>query len=1292
MFPTGKLYLHRLLRLVEFYRSASRMTNSKNKTLSVLFVVLMLGAIAPLTSSFNNSGLSSIVNDFVPSDLAANQIPLSRVAFVAPDPTSYVDEFAYMAAVPTSIFYFNDTQYISPLIYSDGSDSEHWLLDDWTGYLGRNDGVTQAVAIGDFSESYLTQLQHETGAKIYPRITGDSATRIASLLALNGWSTSTTAVVALLKEDFNTPTLITGSASHTFQNQPSEVSEFGGTVTYGAPSSITFTPPTWAGWIEGRFNWTGNELLTHELIDPNGEVVDYSVFNQVYFSRQVGYVVTPVPLNFWLPKTVDGTWTMNITSDTDTTTTMVNEVVSHPGYRQTVNVPTNAKWFNVSLLWDNVATDLNLALVDPNGRLVMWAPAGSILSNPGREVVNLPYPMAGDWTIIAAWMDANEEQNNINLSWEISRIPADLQAYMESAANAAVLASLLNCPLLYVLEDEIPTDTESVLNRLGVNDIYLVDPYDQQGAGLSTLLGAHGTLYNIQSHSDLTSLIKSLSGSQDIVVTVPVGDGSEFFAPAAFSAAAHGSPIFSLCGNANVLTTRAEETWAPYLIGPEINNIYVIHKYENRAENGWYDERIPNKFSMMASEAQFETFLTSRGAYNSSSSQPVVVVSPDSLVPLSFDRSLQSHFNPGRIPATSPTMASVLINRGLLHRFLFLEAEQADTSLVSMYAYTDGATFVDNNYDYHVLFQIEDTTSPLENLGFSIESHVGQNEVFETLGSQVAFWSLSTHGTLTELPRDPPDRPNGVGYFSMRTTDAPYGFEDSLAVRESPSDANLLVNPVAFPDVVNHVIKSSHDLDAAVGNIGSPIVILTACLLGGTQMPLMLMEHGAVAVTASPRTVYFQPAGMLSVLLTESLCGGSTVGEALSSGLALTSIDYSDPLVGRDPRDYANQQVIFGDPSIRLFEPTSSPYIDPVDPLETGFGSHVPGHGIRWIAALGASSYLPSSLSSLGADFRYYESTNYTEFVQLLPLRKVVLVEPGTLSNLGSNLASTSIQLKSFIENGGVLVILGVTAPIDWLPWPIIYQSIGSGTSITIEDSSHPLLSSPNMLNSTVDYNGHFSSVWANFSAIATDGLNPIVVAGVIGSGKLALTTTSPTGVEQVHTIENAISWAGYPSITLNEISLSQRIIWAGDQVTIRFRLTDLVGNGIGSASLSVLINSSQIDTFDAGDGYYTVTLDGAWTRNNIGYFDIHLVASKGGYDTLTLTMEQFILIRPFPILMIGIVGGGATIVVGGWLYWKKRRGDSISWKRGKSPQDKKKEAEQRKKDSKSDVKEYFGI
>jgi len=1228
------------------------------------------------------------------SDIPSNQIPLSRVAFVSPNPSSLIDEFAYMAAVPTSIFYFNGTQYISPIIYSEDSESEAWLLEDWSEYLGPDGGITQAISVGDFSENYLADLQHNIGAKIYPRITGTTAAEIASLLAANAWSSSSTAVIGLLKDDFVTPTIITGAASHTFQNQASETIEFGGTVSPGTPSSITFTPAPWAGWIEGRFNWTGPEILTHELIDPNGNVVDYSMLIQMYWSRNPSTVLHPVPLNFWLPKTADGLWTMNITSDAVfDSTTLDNEVISHPGYTETVTVPSNAKWLNVSLTWDNAATDLNLALIDPNGRLSMWAPAGSILSNPGREVINLPYPAAGDWTIIAAWLNANQEQNNINLSWSISRLPSDLQSYMESAANAAVLASLLNAPLLYVYANQIPSETDWALNRLGVSTIYLVDPSNIQDAGLPALLSSYGALINLFSYSLVTSTIKSISGSHDVVVTVPVSDDNEFFAPAAFSAAAHGSPVFSLCGNNNELTTRAQETWAPYLIGPEINNIYVINKYENRAENGWYDERIPNKFSMMESEARFETFLSSRGAYNSTSSQSIVVISPASLVPLSFDRSLQTHFNPGRIPATSSTMASVLIARGLLHRFLFRSANQADTSLVSMYAYTDGDTFVDNDYNYPLLYQIENTTTPLEAAGFSIESHVGQNEVFQTLDSQVAFWSLSTHGTLTVLPRDPPDRPNGVGFFSLRSTDAPYGFEVSVEVRESPTDYDKLVNPVQFSaELANHVTKSTHELEAAIGNIGSPIVIITACLLGGTELPLMLMEHGAVAVTAAPRTVYFRPAGMLSVLLTQSLCEGSTISEALSEGLRTTSIDYSDPLVGRDPRDYANQQILFGDPSIRLYEPSSYPHVPATNPLTSSFDTHIPGQGIGVVAALGSSSYLPSILASLGIAFDYYEVTNYSEFIQFLPLRQVVLVEPDTLPELGSSLSSSSSVLYSFVRNGGILEIFGVSDSLSWLPWPVSYQSGPSGTSITYVDSTHPLLNSPNILSSSVNYSGHFSSIWVNLSILATDGTNPVFVAGSVGSGKLALSTTFPSVSNGSATIENAVFWRSVPSITVESIELSERIIWAGDVVQIMIRLTDIVGNNIEAATFALWLNSSQITVQELTDGLYVAILDAEWTGQNIGLFDIHIAASKIGHDTLTLTIDKFVLVRPFPFLMLGILGGGVVVVIGGWIYLKKRRGESIGWKRDSTPQDKRKEAEQKKEDSKSNVKEFFGV
>jgi len=1209
-----------------------------------------------------------------------------------------------MAAIPSSVFVHNDTQYISPLIYTSGSESERWLLEDWVEYTSADGGLSQVMAIGDYGDSTLTNLQYELGAKIYPRIDGASSADIASTIAVSEWTSSNTAVIALARDSFVTPSPISGSTTYSFQNQATQTSEFSDSVSGTiAPTSIAFTPPSWAGWLEGRFNWTGNEILTHELIDPTGIIVDYSVFSQMYYSRLTGIVESPVPLNFWVPVTSDGEWNMNITRYSSGTTSMNCEVDYHPGFSQQVTVPTNARWLNVSMNWDNAATDLNLALVDPTGRLAMWAPAGSILSNPGQETIDLPYPMEGEWTIVVAWNYATTEQNGVNLSWEISLLPTNLQAYMESAANAAVLASQMNVPLLYVDVDQVPEATEWALTRLGVSSVILVDPLDIQLGALVTDLSALASVTNLNSYNSVSTIIISLSENPDIVVSIPIGNAKEFFGPAAYSAAVHGAPIFSLCGDDNILPTRAQGTWAPYKIGPEIDNVYVINKYENRAENGWYDERIPNKFSMMKSVNDFEDFLTDRGAFNTSMSQPVVVVSPVSLLPVSFDRSLQSDFQPGRIPAENPADASVLINRGLLHRYLYLTADNADTSLVSMYAYTDGSLVQDNNLNTYILDQIENTTDALESAGFQTDLQVGVNEVFAGLRSQVGLWTISTHGTLTLLPRDPPDRPNGEGYFSLRNAQSPYGFEDSLAVRESPSDVDSLVNPVAFTnEAANHIIRSTTELEAAIDNIGSPIVILTACLLGGTGMPLMLMQHGAVAVTAAPRTVYFTAAGHLSVILAQELSSGDTIGEALSTGLSLTSSDYANPLVGRDPRDYANQQVIFGDPSVRLYEPTTSPHVASIDSDSENFGTHLPGRGVPSIAALGDSSYLPDALSSVTTDFDYYESTNFTLFLDLLFLRDTVIIEPNTFPVFIDSLSIHTSEIHDFVTDGGVLAILGVSEVpgwnLGWFPWPLAIDDAGSGSSISIIDTHHPLLNSPNTIGTSMNYEGFLAPLWENFSILATDGTNPVIVASSIGSGKLLLTTTNPNGTTRDQFVENILSWDSEPSILVKSITMSQAIIWANDQVIVTIELTDLVGHNITAADLSVWFNTTEADVVEVGSGVYTVTLTGEFTNTHQGLFDARLSASKEGYDTLSIVFEDFLLIRPFPWLAIGILGGSLIAIVGGYVYLKRRRGDSFTFKRDKSSRSKYKEQskdekqKQREEDGKFDPKEFFGV
>ncbi|UCE09802.1 MAG: hypothetical protein JSW61_12640 [Candidatus Thorarchaeota archaeon] len=1260
-------------------------------TISVLFAaIIFVSPFLPLGFVHITSNPAPYSYGTIRTDAAyrnsPDPVPLRRITLVQSDPLSYIDDFAYMAAVPTATFWYGGTHYISPVIHVSESDSEGWLIQDWVEYLDEDGGTTQAIGIGDFSHNYIMKMQGIIGTQVYPQLKGASSSQIAARLAVAEWASTDTAVLALSQDQFQEPTVTEGSYEYTFSG--AQVSVVSPSIVATTPNPVTFdfTSSPNVGWIEGKFNWTGSDLFVHTLTDPNGVVMDYSLYRQVFAERN--YAPSPVPLYFWVPNTVSGEWTLEIDPESFVAdpVSFDSEIKYHPGFTHTVDVPSDASWLNVTLNWDNAATDLNMAMVDPSGRLVAWAPVGSILSKPGREDIQISYPMPGQWNIVVGWMDATEEVNNADLSWSISQIPQDLTAYLESAANGAVLASQLNSPLLYVTPTEIPSATQWALDRLGVSSCILVDPLDFHSSSLETSLSSEYLFVNIANYPMLSNMIQSLSGQSDVIVSLPLGTGNEFFSASAFAGAAHGGPVFSLAGDDNTITTRAEETWAPYLIGPEIE-VYVQNQYTTRTENGWYDERIPNIYSMRNSAQEFESFLTDRGAYNSTSIQTLLIVSPIDLLKASFDRSLQTHFSPGRIPALSAETASVMISRGVLHRFLFETSDSADTSLLSLYAYTHGGRQQDNYDNLHTIYQVDDLTDSLESAGFAVEYHIGSDEVFEALRSQVGFWSLSTHGTLTVFPTDPPMRPDGVGIFSLRDEDEDYGYEVSLTVQDG--DDNGLVNPYVWPlENPRHVLLTTDDLQQSVGNIGSTIVHVTACLLGGSRLPRVLMEHGAAGVIAAPRTVYFRAGGLLSVIFTENIVDGNSTGLSLNRALAATSVDYTDPIIDLDPPDYANQQILYGDPETYLFNPDATPHIAAVDPLALVLDGHIPGRGVHEVAALGYSNYLPTGLAALDADFDYYESTNFSDFTNLISLHKIVIMEPSSLDSLENSMNTISSDIAEFVTNGGTIIVLGATGNLDWLPWPVSYASSETGSTITVVDDGHPLVSEPNSLGPVVDYQGHFDSHWVNFSVVATDGTNPVIIASTVGTGKIGLTTTNPSGLEKNRTLENALAWRRAPSIILSDIDLSQTVIWEGDRVRINFTLIDQVGDPITGALVSSLINQTEVGVQEGTQGTYTILLSEEWTTGRTGPFSITILAMKAGYDSLTVEISDFMFIRPSPILTVAILGGVFIAAMIGWAALKRRRQEPLLKRSSKKPRDNRKRDREREKEARRREKE----
>jgi hypothetical protein len=402
--------------------------------------------------------------------------------------------------------------------------------------------------------------------------------------------------------------------------------------------------------------------------------------------------------------------------------------------------------------------------------------------------------------------------------------------------------------------------------------------------------------------------------------------------------------------------------------------------------------------------------------------------------------------------------------------------------------------------------------------------------------------------------------------------------------------------------------------------------------------------------------------------------------------------------------------VLFGDPHIKLYNPVTHPHILAIDPLNAKFGGRTPGRGIPQVVAIGETNYLPETLTSLNLEFDFYNDLNYSDLIEFIQLRQLVLVEPGISPSLISNIYANENEIKEYVQKGGTLVVLGASGDLGWVPLSISFASDGGGSSINIEDSTHPLVSLPSLLSSNVAYEGHFENLSSNFSIIATDGSNPVIVAAVVGAGKLALTTTFPTGQERNATISNAVAWPSMPSLFLLDFDLSQQIIWAGDRVEISLKITDLVGNELSDVNLEVLLNDTDVSNLiieDANEaGLFRILLDEQWTSETNGILDIHLRATKLGYDTLSLTLIRFMYIRPSPWPALALGGGIIGLLLVSWIYVKYRRGDAIIPRRKKKefrpyPEPSKKEQKQKqerkkkkreKEDTEFDAGEFFGV
>jgi len=185
----------------------SKITTKINAFLAITLLCIMLSAaIAPVAMSVNIDRIQGFDKGLSYKSV----VPLKRMTFVNFDEDTYLDDYAYLAAIPTAVFNQGDKLFSNPLLYyqdeySVEEDKERslnarqgidYFMEDWMEYCnGQMDQMTLVNVP-------MSKLDSSWKSKEYVLIEGDDPYSIASQIALSDWSYSDDAVIAVIDEDF----------------------------------------------------------------------------------------------------------------------------------------------------------------------------------------------------------------------------------------------------------------------------------------------------------------------------------------------------------------------------------------------------------------------------------------------------------------------------------------------------------------------------------------------------------------------------------------------------------------------------------------------------------------------------------------------------------------------------------------------------------------------------------------------------------------------------------------------------------------------------------------------------------------------------------------------------------------------------------------------------------------------------------------------------------------------------------------------------------------------------------
>jgi hypothetical protein len=361
------------------------------------------------------------------------------------------------------------------------------------------------------------------------------------------------------------------------------------------------------------------------------------------------------------------------------------DVTMYPGVEVEIpdQPPFGCREADFTLTWDNPNVNLGFTIIGPSGEAIFTMINESRTDSQEIHIDLLGECLPGESYSVSVF-STNDVSSPVDFkleyTWnqEISKKEADA---LTSATEGSVLASVLNAPLLYTSPSRLSDSTEETLYKLGVKNIYLVNPGGHLASEVSESINNIAEIKeNYAELGEIYDAILSRTDSNDVVFTTidpwtywyagelePGGetDGGLYIGPAAFIAAHHGTPVLIIDNH------------------PRLSSAVVWHNEFWRRFSAERYSHIPSVAEMVLTGKRIYSFLEDYG-FDKEGKETIITVAGQYEIGIPWDRIFPGVANPGRFCGT-PVDTAYWISRSVFYPVLIFvnPALQGEVSLIN---------------------------------------------------------------------------------------------------------------------------------------------------------------------------------------------------------------------------------------------------------------------------------------------------------------------------------------------------------------------------------------------------------------------------------------------------------------------------------------------------------------------------------------------------------------------------------------------------------------------------------